>query len=77
MDPNEVLRVEDAVFILRRRKTWRHMRRAVYLISYLTSCINDLSGVLLTLVLDNFAKRILDSRIIALYKVPVHKPHGE
>ena len=46
-------------------------------ISYLASCIDDFSGVLLSLILDDFAERILDRWIIALYKVPVHKPHGE
>lgn len=45
--------------------------------SYLASCINDLSGELLALVLDHFAEGILDRWIVALYKVPVHKPHGE
>lgn len=45
--------------------------------SYLASCVDDLGGELLTLVLDIFAKSILDRGIIALYKVAVHKPHGE
>jgi hypothetical protein len=46
-------------------------------LSYLASGIDDLSGVLLSFILDDFAKRILDRGIIALYKVPVHEPHRE
>jgi hypothetical protein len=45
--------------------------------SYLAGCVDDLSGVFLPLVLNDFAKSILDCGIITLYKVPIHEAHRE
>ena len=41
----------------------------------LTSGINNLSSILLPLILNNLAERILDRGIITLYEVAVHELH--
>lgn len=45
------------------------------LATYLARSVNDLSRKLLALVLDNFAERVLDGRVITLNEVPVNKLH--
>lgn len=45
--------------------------------SYLTSCVDNLSGVLLALILNNLTEGVFDRRIITLYEVPIYKAHGE
>lgn len=46
-------------------------------LTYLTSCVDDLSGVLLVLVLNNLAESILNGGVVALDKVSVNKLNGE
>lgn len=46
-------------------------------LTYLTSCVDDLSGVLLVLVLDNLAESILNGGVVALDKVSINKLDGE
>jgi hypothetical protein len=73
VNPNKMLRIEDAVFILEAIRS----RTQYANVSYLASCVNDFGGVLLSLILDDFTKSVLDRWIIALYKVPIHKTHCE
>lgn len=46
-------------------------------ISYLTSSVDNLSGVFLALIFDDFAKRVFDRGVIALYKVAIHELNSE
>lgn len=76
MDTDEVLRVQDAVLIL---------RFVSALISpmfsnreaYLTGGINNLSCKVLSLVLDDLAESVLNRRIITLHKVTINKLHRQ
>ena len=45
--------------------------------TYLSSGVNDLSRVLLALVLDNFAEGVLNGRIVALNKVAIDELNGQ
>lgn len=44
---------------------------------YLASRIDDLSRIVLVLVLDHLAERILDGRVVAVDKVPVDELHRQ
>jgi len=87
MNANEVLRVQNRIFILRPISPNPHQDIKYHVISprggkrrisaHLPSGINDLSGVVLTLKLDNFAEGVLDRGGVALYKVPVYELHRE
>jgi len=58
MDSDEVLRVQNAVFIL-------------------SSCINDLRGVILPLVLDHTTEGIFNGWIIAFDEMSIDELHRE
>jgi len=45
--------------------------------THLPSSIDDLSGVVLALVLDDFAEGILDGGVVAFYEMAVHELHCE
>jgi hypothetical protein len=45
--------------------------------THLPSSIDDLSGVVLALVLDDFAEGILDGGVVAFYEMTVHELHRE
>lgn len=45
--------------------------------SYLSCCVDNLSGIFLALVLDNPRKRVLDRRVIRLDKVILDKLYRE
>ena len=42
---------------------------------YLSGCVDNLRGIVLVLVLDHLAKRVLNGRIVAVYKMAVDKLH--
>ncbi len=82
MDPDEVLRVEDAILILLVSVCQLLDLSQVYStcdhgqggnITYLTGSINNLGGVLLVLVLDDFTERILDGRVVALHEMAIYE----
>ena len=87
MNANEVLRVQNRIFILRPISPNPHQDIKYHVISprggkrrisaHLPSGINDLSGIVLTLILDNFAEGVLDRGVVALYKVPVYELNRE
>lgn len=45
--------------------------------THLASGINNLCGELLALVLDHLGKGVLNSRIVRLHKVAIHKLHSQ
>lgn len=75
MNSNEMLRVQNAVFILQTRKKNqtcnksrpRPRRASEY--TYLSSSIHDLSSIVLAIVFDDSAKGILDCWVIAFNEV--------
>lgn len=46
-------------------------------LTYLASGINDLRGIFLPLVLNDFTECIFDSRVVTLHKVSIDKLHSE
>ena len=83
MYADEVFRVQDAVFVLRATSGDRSLQLAVLgyrhpgLSAYLTRRVDYFSREVLTTVLDDFAEGILDRRVIALHKVPLHELHRQ
>lgn len=47
------------------------------MIAYLTRGVNYLRRKVLTTMLDDLAKSIFDSRIVAVHKVTIHELHRE
>lgn len=88
MDPNEVLRVQNGVLILPHASSQPSIfetqiaspcDRALLgkISTHLPSSIDDLSGVVLALVLDDFAEGILDGGVVAFYEMAIHELHRE
>lgn len=77
MDANEMLRVQDTIFILDRQSARVQLIALLRQPAYLARSINNLRRVILTLVFDNATECILNRRVIALYKMMVHKAHRE
>ncbi len=81
MNADEVLGVQDAVFVLRVTSGGLSLQLAVLghrhpgLSAYLTRRVDYFCREVLTSVLDDFAEGVLNRRVIALHKVSVHESH--
>lgn len=78
MDPNEVFRVQDTVLILlRKTSAGDRMFVSQETDAYLSSSVDDLSGVVLPIVLDNPAEGVLNCGVVAFHEMMLNKANGE
>lgn len=86
MDADEVLGVQNAIFVLERRASQaddRRLQQAIlgwvdpWLSAYLTRGVDYFRGEVLAFISDDTTEGIFDCRIIAFNKVPVHELHRE
>lgn len=73
VNTNKVFRVQDAVLVLHQGsdQSFGRLYALSRQIAHLTGSVDDFGGVLLSFELDNFAKSILNGRIVALYKMSI------
>jgi hypothetical protein len=76
-----MLRVQNGVFILPHASVSLHYKTQIAgqwkFSTHLASCIDDLGGVLLALVLDDLTEGVFDGGVVALYEMAVHELHCE
>lgn len=77
MNPNEVFRVKDAVFVLQACPSAIGCNLASKTCLYLSGCVDNLSCEFLPLVFDHFAEGVLDSGIVAVNEVAVDILNGQ
>lgn len=79
MNSNEMLRIQDTIFVL-----WEILVQLINLlyhgsarVSYLSRSVDNLGRIILAIVLDNSTEGILDCRVIAFDKVVFDKTDSE
>ena len=89
MDADEVLGVQDAVFVLERGwagqvsggrsqpAAGRFGMGYPWRSAYLPRGVDYFCGKVLTFVFDDATERVFDCRIVAFHKVPIHKLHRQ
>lgn len=86
MNPDEMFRIENAVFVLGPRRELRSGGRPLLQqaglgigtlsserFAYLTRSIDYFGRKFLTSVLDDFVESVLDGGVVAVHKMPIHK----